>query len=160
MKDIKIQKILFFGILIFMTMIYLGPFIFSIIVSFSDDKNLINQPDKITETGWTFNNYIYVWKDLPFTTWLTNSIVITIIQTISNVFFSALAGFTFARLEFRGKKIIFSLLLASLMIPGIILIIPKFMIVNQLHLINTYPGLIIPGMVSVVNIFLMKQFFL
>jgi multiple sugar transport system permease protein len=159
MKGIKLQKILFLTILILMTCVYLGPFVFSVIVSFSDNKNLINQPGQITSSGWTLRNYQYIWKDIPFASWLFNSVVITFFQTIANVFFSALAGFTFAKLEFRGKKFIFGALMASLMIPTIILVIPKFMLVNELHLINTYPGLILPGLVSVVNIFLMKQFF-
>jgi multiple sugar transport system permease protein len=159
MKAIKLQKLLLLFILSFMALIYLGPFIFSVIVSFSDDKNLINQPGQIVNSGWTLRNYIYIWKDLPFSTWLFNSVVITLCQTVANVFFSALAGFTFAKLEFRGKNLIFGAMMASLMIPGIILIIPKFMLINELHMINSYPGLILPGMVSIVNIFLMKQFF-
>jgi multiple sugar transport system permease protein len=159
MRAIKIQKILLMTVLIIGAIIYLGPFIFSVIVSFSDNKNLINQPGLITKSGWTLRNYIYIWEDLPFAKWLLNSVLITVIQTITNVFFSALAGFTFAKLEFRGKNLIFGAMMASLMIPGIILIIPKFMLINELRMINSYPGLILPGMVSVVNIFLMKQFF-
>lgn len=159
MLAIKIQKILLLTLLSLVAMVYLGPFIFSVIVSFSDNKNLINQPGQIVNSGWTLRNYIYIWKDLPFSTWLFNSVVITLFQTITNVFFSALAGFTFAKLEFRGKNLIFGAMMASLMIPGIILIIPKFMLINELRMINSYPGLILPGMVSVVNIFLMKQFF-
>jgi multiple sugar transport system permease protein len=159
MRAIKIQKILLMTVLIIGAVIYLGPFIFSVIVSFSDNKNLINQPGLITKSGWTLRNYVYIWKDLPFSKWLLNSVLITVIQTITNVFFSALAGFTFAKLEFRGKNLIFGAMMASLMIPGIILIIPKFMLINELRMINSYPGLILPGMVSVVNIFLMKQFF-
>jgi multiple sugar transport system permease protein len=159
MRAIRIQKILLMTVLIIGAIIYLGPFIFSVIVSFSDNKNLINQPGLITKSGWTLKNYVYIWKDLPFSKWLFNSVIITVIQTITNVFFSALAGFTFAKLEFRGKNLIFGAMMASLMIPGIILIIPKFMLINELRMINSYPGLILPGMVSVVNIFLMKQFF-
>jgi multiple sugar transport system permease protein len=159
MRAIKIQKILLMTVLIIGAVIYLGPFIFSVIVSFSDNKNLINQPGLITKSGWTLKNYVYIWKDLPFSKWLFNSVLITVVQTITNVFFSALAGFTFAKLEFRGKNLIFGAMMASLMIPGIILIIPKFMLINELRMINSYPGLILPGMVSVVNIFLMKQFF-
>jgi multiple sugar transport system permease protein len=159
MRAIKIQKILLLTILCFGAMVYLGPFIFSVIVSFSDNKNLINQPGQIVNSGWTLRNYIYIWKDLPFAIWLFNSVVITACQTVTNVFFSALAGFTFAKLEFRGKNLIFGAMLASLMIPGIILIIPKFLIINEFRMINSYPGLILPGMITVVNIFLMKQFF-
>lgn len=159
MRTIKIQKILFYVVLIVGTIVFLGPFIFSVVVSFSDNKNLINEPGQIVRSGWTLKNYAYIWKDLPFSKWLFNSVIITFFQTVANVFFSALAGFAFAKLEFRGKNLIFGSMMASLMIPGIILIIPKFMLINGLRMINSYPGLILPGMVTVVNIFLMKQFF-
>lgn len=159
MKNLKLQKLLFYGLLFIMTAIYLGPFLFSLSISFNAEQDVFSWPIKLLPEEWTLANYRRVWQDLPFGTWLLNSVTITVIQTICNVFFASLAGFAFARLDFPGKNIIFSLLLASLMIPGIILLVPKFIILNEFHLINTYGGLILPGLVSVVNIFLMKQFF-
>ena len=159
MKEIKIQKILFYVVLFIMTAIYIGPFLFSLSISFNAEQDVFQWPIKLLPDEWTLSNYQRVWDDLPFAQWLFNSVIITLIQTLSNVFFAALAGFAFARLDFPGKNILFSLLLASLMIPGIILLVPKFIILNEFHLINTYGGLILPGLVSVVNIFLMKQFF-
>lgn len=159
MKALKLQKALFLSLLVIMTLIYIGPFLFSISISFNADKNVFDWPIEIIPSETTFDNYKNVWKDLPFGKWLFNSVLITTIQTISNVFFAALAGFTFARLEFPGRKIIFTLLLSSLMIPGIILLVPKFIVLNELSMINSYGGLILPGLVGVTNIFLMKQFF-
>ncbi|MEO1029809.1 carbohydrate ABC transporter permease [Winogradskyella sp.] len=159
MKAIKLQKIVFLGILGIMTLIYIGPFLFSLSISFNADKNVFDWPIEIIPSDFTLDNYKNVWKDLPFGKWLFNSVFITTIQTISNVFFAALAGFTFARLEFPGRKLIFTLLLSSLMIPGIILLVPKFIVLNELSMINSYGGLILPGLVGVTNIFLMKQFF-
>ncbi len=159
MKNLKLQKLLFYGLLFLMTAIYLGPFLFSLSISFNAEQDVFSWPIKLLPEKWTLDNYRQVWQDLPFGTWLFNSFIITLVQTICNVFFASLAGFAFARLDFPGKNIIFSLLLASLMIPGIILLVPKFIILNEFHLINTYGGLILPGLVSVVNIFLMKQFF-
>ncbi len=159
MRRLKIQKLFFYLILFGMTIIYLGPFLFSVSISFNADKDVLTWPIKLIPEEWTLAHYQSVWRDLPFGQWLVNSVLITSIQTVSNVFFSALAGFAFARLRFPGKNIIFSMLLASLMIPGIILLVPKFIVLNEFRLINTYGGLILPGLVSVVNIFLMKQFF-
>jgi multiple sugar transport system permease protein len=159
MKALKLQKVLFLVILAIMTLIYIGPFLFSISISFNADKNVFDWPIEIIPSEATLDNYKNVWRDLPFGKWLFNSVFITTIQTISNVFFAALAGFTFARLEFPGRKIIFTLLLSSLMIPGIILLVPKFIVLNELSMINSYGGLILPGLVGVTNIFLMKQFF-
>ena len=159
MKNLKIQKILFYGLLLVMTAIYMGPFLFSLSISFNAEQDVFTWPIKLLPEKWTLANYRHVWQDLPFAQWLFNSALITLIQTICNVFVAALAGFAFARLAFPGKNIVFGILLASLMIPGIILLVPKFIILNEVRLINSYPGLILPGLVSVVNIFLMKQFF-
>lgn len=159
MKDIKVQKLLFYLFLLLMTAVYIGPFLFSLSISFNAEQDVFSWPIKLIPEEWTLDNYQRVWRDLPFGSWLFNSVLITTIQTIANVFFAALAGFAFARLDFPGKNIIFSLLLGSLMIPGIILLVPKFILLNEFRLINTYAGLTLPGLVSVVNIFLMKQFF-
>ncbi|MEM6724300.1 MAG: carbohydrate ABC transporter permease, partial [Bacteroidota bacterium] len=118
MKKIKLQKFLFYLLLLGMTALYLGPFLFSLSISFNADQNVFDWPLKLVPERWTLNNYKNVWESLPFAVWLKNSVFITIIQTICNVFFAALAGFAFARLKFPGKNIIFSILLASLMIPG------------------------------------------
>ena len=159
MKKLKLQKVLFLVILGIMTLIYIGPFLFSLSISFNADKNVFEWPIEFIPSHLTIENYVNVWKELPFGKWLFNSVLVTTIQTFSNVFFAALAGFVFARLEFPGRKLIFTLLLSSLMIPGIILLVPKFIVLNELSMINSYGGLILPGLVGVTNIFLMKQFF-
>ena len=155
----RLKFIAFYSVLLAFTALYLGPFLFSISISFNADKNVFEWPIELIPSKMTFENYQAVWNELPFGTWLFNSVLVTSIQTVTNVFFSALAGFTFARLHFKGRDLIFNLLLASLMIPGIILLVPKFIILNEFGMINSYAGLILPGLVGITNIFLMKQFF-
>ena len=145
--------------LIGMTAIYMGPFLFSLSISLNAEQDVFSWPIKLLPEKWTLNNYVAVWEGLPFGQWLTNSLIVTVIQTLTNVFFASLAGFAFARLRFPGRNFIFSLFMASLMIPGIILLVPKFIVLNEFNLINTYAGIMMPGLVTVVNIFLMKQFF-
>lgn len=159
MKRISLQKILLYVILLGLAAIYVGPFLFSVSISFNANQDVFRWPIRLLPEEWTIQNYLDIWEDLPFGIWLFNSVVITLVQTVSNVFFAALAGFTFARLRFPGRNFIFSLFLASLMIPGIIMLVPKFLILNELRLINTYTALILPGLINIVNIFLMKQFF-
>ena len=159
MKQIKISKILFWLLLVVMTAFYIGPFLFSLSISFNAEQDVFQWPIKLIPEKWTLSNYVHVWQDLPFATWLGNSLLITVVQTLTNVFFASLAGFAFARLDFPGKNLIFSLFMASLMIPGIILLVPKFIVLNEFNLINTYAGIMLPGLITVVNIFLMKQFF-
>ena len=159
MKKIKLSKILFWLLLVVMTAFYIGPFVFSLSISFNAEQDVFQWPIKLLPEKWTLSNYAHVWQDLPFATWLGNSLLITVVQTITNVFFASLAGFAFARLDFPGKNLIFSIFMASLMIPGIILLVPKFIVLNEFNLINTYAGIMLPGLITVVNIFLMKQFF-
>ena len=154
-----VRGLLFFGVLFSMAALYIGPFLFSVSISFNVKKDVFEWPIELFPSATTLENYASVWRDLPFARWLLNSVIVTVIQTTANVFFSALAGFAFARLYFPGKNIIFTLLLSSLMIPGIILLVPKFIILNELRLVNTYAGLIIPMLITIPNIFLMKQFF-
>jgi len=154
MKHLPLYSLLFVA-----TAFYLGPFLFSLSISFNADQDVFSWPIRLLPENWTLDNYVRVWEEMPFARWLLNSSLISLVQTVSNVFFAALAGFAFARLEFPGKNVLFAILLGSLMIPGIILLVPKFILLNELQLINSYPGLILPGLVSVVNIFLMKQFF-
>lgn len=159
MKRNKTFELLFFALMFTIAAMYVGPFLFSISISFNAKKDVFEWPIELFPSKTTLENYASVWRDLPFAKWLLNSIIVTVIQTVSNVFFSALAGFAFARLYFPAKKFVFTLLLSSLMIPGIILLVPKFIILNELHLVNTYAGLIIPMLITIPNIFLMKQFF-
>jgi len=159
MQQIKLQKVLFWGLLLVMTAIYMGPFLFSLSISFNAEQDVFSWPIKLLPAKWTLGNYAQVWQDLPFGRWLQNTLVVTVVQTLSNVFFASLAGFAFARLRFPGRNLIFAIFMGSLMIPGIILLVPKFIVINELSLINTYGGIMLPGLVTVVNIFLMKQFF-
>lgn len=159
MKNINYKRTLFFAFMFSMAALYVGPFLFSLSISFNANKDVFEWPIEFIPSRTTFENYTSVWRDLPFSKWLLNSVFIALIQTVANVFFSALAGFAFARLYFPMKNVVFALLLSSLMIPGIILLVPKFIILNEMHLVNSYAGLIIPMLITIPNIFLMKQFF-
>ena len=116
MKNIKIQKLLFYLLLLVMTVIYMGPFLFSLSISFNGGQDVFSWPIKLLPEKWTLDNYKQVWQGLPFGQWLFNSVIITIVQTVTNVFFASLAGFAFARLDFPGKNIIFSILLIYIVV--------------------------------------------
>jgi multiple sugar transport system permease protein len=93
-----------------------------------------------------------------FWRWLLNSVIVTVCIVLGRVFLCALAGYSLARIRFPGYQLVFALVLAVMMVPPIILAIPRFILLRQLGLINTYAGLILPIMVDAVGIFVMKQF--
>ena len=108
----------------------------------------------------TPRNYLDAWRALPFGRFHLNSLVFSLAVVVGQVTTSALAAYAFARLRFPGRDRIFALFLGVLMVPAILLLIPRFLIINALGWVDTYPGLISTELVSVWGIFLLRQFFL
>jgi multiple sugar transport system permease protein len=92
-------------------------------------------------------------------TWLKNSIFVSTCITLGRVFLDSLAGYALARLDFAGRRVIFASVIGILAVPGVVLLIPRFLVLKQLGLYNTYPGMILPIAMDAMGIFLMKQFF-
>jgi multiple sugar transport system permease protein len=107
-----------------------------------------------------WQNYVQVWGKVKFASYGLNTLKITIAATLGQVITSSLAGYAFARLRFPGKNIIFILTLATMMIPFHVILIPSFIILRIMKLIDTHLGVILPYLASPFGIFLMRQFFL
>ena len=88
-----------------------------------------------------------------------NSVIVTLFVTVGRVFFDSLAGYALARLQFRGRDAVFTAILAVMAVPGVVLLIPKFLVLNHLGIYNTYAALILPLLVDAAGVFIMKQFF-
>ncbi|HMA33131.1 MAG TPA: carbohydrate ABC transporter permease [Chloroflexia bacterium] len=155
-----------YAVLLLMTVIFLGPFIMALLGSFKTNLEVLTWPPTFFPTEWRLDNYASVWNVLPdpagnsyFPRWILNSFILSASIVIAQLFFCSLAGFAFARLNFPGKGIVFAAMLSTMMIPGMVLMIPKYQILNAVGLVNTYWALIIPGMVSAGMIFMLTQFF-
>ena len=107
----------------------------------------------------TLNNYIAVLSDGRFMRWFFNSTFIALCSTLSAVFFDSMVGYTLAKFQFRGRFLVFIAILSTLMIPTEMLVIPWYLMSAQLGWINTYWGIMFPGMITAFGVFLMKQFF-
>ncbi len=153
------KELLLYGILIALTLIFVGPFFSSLSLSFQQPGNVFRWPLRFLPDKFTYQNYADIWTTVPFPRWLFNSTLIAIIVTCCNLFFATLAGYAFARLRFPGRNAIFMVFLASLMVPAHVTMIPQFLLLNDVHLINTYEGMFLPKVAQVFGIFLMKQFF-
>ena len=147
------------GLLIVAALLFTLPFIWSVSIAFQPGGDVFSWPIKLIPDPPTLENFKRLWTEIPFPRWLLNSLFVVSVVTVCNVFFSSLAGYAFARLRFPGKNLLFSAFLATLMVPGHVTLVPKFMLLNAFGWINTYQGLIVPGIVQVFGIFLMKQFF-
>jgi multiple sugar transport system permease protein len=107
-----------------------------------------------------WDNFSQAWNGSPFPRWLVNSTIVSVTCVVSNLVLCSLAGYAFARLRFPGNKILFIGILATLMVPFQVVMIPTLLIVKHLGLVNTLPALIVPNLVTPFGIYLLRQFFL
>jgi alpha-1,4-digalacturonate transport system permease protein len=115
---------------------------------------------QLLPTDFTLSNFTEPWKSLPFTQWYINSFAIAIIAVVITVFINLLAGYTFAKLRFPGRNILFFMILGTLMIPIQVIIVPEFFIVAKLGWVNTYWSVIVPRAAEAFGIFMVRQFML
>jgi len=127
-------------------------------MSFKSTSEILKNPGKIMPINWVVSGYETVLTKSPFIKWFFNSAIVTASVTIITLFTSSISGFIFAKYRFKGKEILFWIILATMMVPFTVTMIPNFLIVNELGLYNTLFSLIIPVMVSGFGIFLCRQF--
>lgn len=148
----------FILILIAISMLY--PFFAMVNLSFVNDDAIFSQAGKVFYSGFTIDNYKNVFTQIPLSKYFMNSLIVASITTFGQVIFAALAGYAFARLNFKYKNVLFLIILITMLIPPQVNIIPLFFIMRELHLIDTYSALILPGLFGGFGIFLMRQYFL
>ncbi|SDO45114.1 multiple sugar transport system permease protein [Nakamurella panacisegetis] len=146
-------------VLILFALIYIFPFLIEIGSAFKTDVDANNNPLNPIPQTWTTAAF-HKLADANFARWFTNSTIIALVVTAGRVFFDSLAGYALARLHFRGRAAINGAIIAVMAIPSVVLLIPKFLVLVQLHLTNSYPGMIIPLMADAAGVFIMRQFFI
>ncbi len=155
-----------YAFLILVTVILLGPLVLAILGSFKTNQEVLAWPPTFLPNTWHFDNYVDAWNNVKdpssgnslMPKWIFNSVFLAVVNVVLQLFFCSLAGYAFARLRFRGRDILFGFLLATLMIPGVVLLIPRYLIINQLGWINQYTAMIVPFAVGTFGIFLLTQF--
>lgn len=147
-------------ILIFGTLVTLVPFIWVLLTSLKPASEIIQIPPTFFPETWTLESYRTIFSDpnVPLARFYMNSLFVSVFRVFITIFTSTLAGFIFAKYRFWGKDIIFGFILVQLMIPFQVVMIPGYLILVKLGLVDTLWGLIIPSMVDAFGIFLMRQF--
>ncbi|WJH33952.1 carbohydrate ABC transporter permease [Paenibacillus sp. CC-CFT747] len=136
------------------------PFLWMVSTSFKVNADVFRYPIDWLPDTWHLENYRQVWTGAnPFYVYYWNSLKITGLTVAGNLLTSAMAGFAFAKLNFKGRSFLFLLYLSTLMIPGQVLLVPRFILFDWLHLLNTHYALILPGLFTVLGTFMMRQFF-
>lgn len=134
------------------------PFVWMALSTFKPQNELMVFPPKFLPENPTLDNYKQVLSTIPFGRFYLNSIFVTTVSVLLVLFTSSLAGFAFAKYEFKGKNIIFKTLLSAMMIPFPVTIIPLYIMIYSLGLVDSYFALIVTGSVSIFGTFLMRQF--
>lgn len=136
------------------------PFLYMLSTALMDEFEVLRYPPALLPTHPRFNNFPAALTALPFWRFFVNSGLVSLAVVAGQVFTSAAAAYAFARLRFPGRDRIFLVFLSVLMIPAVVLVIPRFLIINTLGWVDSYAGLISTELVSVWGIFLLRQFFL
>jgi ABC-type glycerol-3-phosphate transport system permease component len=139
----------------------MGPFVWGIISSLKPDNEIKLLPPVILPSRWVPYNYVEVWTSKLFGVWTRNSALVVILATTGTVLSSALGGYSFARFRYPGRSILFGLTIATIMMPDIVTLIPRFILFYQLGWLNTFLPLIVPYWFGTAfYIFLFRQFFM
>ena len=160
MKQKNFFKYLLYGILIVYAVLTLYPFIWAFTASFKPLKEIVSGDLSFIPKEFTTDAYAYIFgRSSLFSQWFINSVIISVIGTTVNIFLNTMAGYALARLSFPGRQRIFYGLLAMMMVPSQVLLIPNYLILVNLGLLDSFGALIIPAAINIGNIFMMRQFF-
>jgi len=148
------------GALALVALLFLFPFFWMLSNAVRSNAEVLAIPVRILPTVFEWDNFAKAWTTLPFGRFFLNSVIISVSVTVITVLVSCLSGYAFARLKFPGRDQLLMAYLATLMVPSIMLIIPLFLIVNWLGMVNTFQGVILPVAFGTFGSFLLRQFFL
>lgn len=155
----RASLIITYAVLIALAVIYIYPFLLSIAGSFKTDADATQNALSLIPATWSFATYERLFTTVPLLQWAGTSTAITVIVTVCRVFFDSLAGYALSRLQFRGRGVVFAGLIAVMAVPNVVLMLPRFLILKQLGLYDTFAGMVIPLVIDAAGIFIMKQFF-
>ncbi len=159
-----LKKLLGYAVLVAVAFVYLYPFVIQIATSFKSDAEASNNalgliPNPLDMSAWRRTFGLTEDSSVPILRWLMNSVLVTVVVTASRVFLDSLAGYALSRLKFRGRGFLFATVLAVISVPGVALLVPKFLIVKSLGIYDSYAGMIMPLLIDAAGVFIMKQFF-
>ncbi len=157
-RSSPLKKVLVYAALLVFALVYIYPFIVQVSTAFKTNADAVAHPLAIIPDPITTAAFERV-AQTDFPRWFMNSVIVTLFVTLGRVFLDSLAGYSLARLKYRGRDAVFTAVLAVMAVPGIVLLIPKFLVLNYLGMYNTYPALIVPLLVDAAGVFIMKQFF-
>lgn len=154
-------RILLYAILIAAAVMTVYPFLWMVSASFKPLKEIVGGNMSLFSPGMSLDNYKYIFgRSSLFPKWFLNSFLVALIGTVVNVFINTMAGYSLSRLTFPGRDQIYHALLVLMMVPSQVLLIPNYLILQKLGMLDSYAALVLPAAANIGNIFLMRQFFM
>jgi multiple sugar transport system permease protein len=147
-----------YGLVTLAGILSLFPLYWLFVTSLSPQQFIVKVPPDLLPTDLTFQNYTRLFNTTPVIRWLVNTLVIAGSITVFHLLFDSMAGYAFAKRHFPGRQVLFWLVLSTLTVPAQVTLIPVFFLLKNLNLLDTYPGIILPGFADVFGVFLMKQY--
>nr|WP_235186128.1 carbohydrate ABC transporter permease [Microbacterium oleivorans] len=155
----RAAQIILYVTLALLALVYIYPFLVQVATSFKSEQEAASSPISLIPQTFTTAAYERLFLNSDFPLWFANSAIVTILVTIGRVFFVSLAGYALARLTFRGRNLIFALVVGVMAVPSVVLLIPRFLVLNQLGMYDSYAGMVLPLLVDAAGVFIMKNFF-
>jgi multiple sugar transport system permease protein len=160
MRDLRARRMVGYGAAIVLALAMVAPFLWMLSTALMDEFEVYQAPPPLLPAVPRFANFTEALTALPFATYFRNSLILAGCTVVGQVTTAAMAGYAFARHRFAGRTPLFAVYLGTLMIPGIALLVPRFLIVDALGLVDTVAGLVSVDLVAAWGIFLMRQYFL
>jgi multiple sugar transport system permease protein len=154
----RTAKIILYAVLILGLLAVVGPFLWMALSSFKPEAEIRAAPPTWLPHTWTIGNYHALFARLDFPRYFTNSVVVAVLVTAGNLVFCSLVGYALAKLDFPGRRALFLTVLGMLMVPGMVLFVPQFVLISNMGLANSYAGLVLPFLAGPFGVFLMRQF--
>jgi multiple sugar transport system permease protein len=154
-----LARIIFFVLVLGCMALFFSPFIWLVMASLKERAQIFSPAFLPNPVAW--QNYVTVWQEVPMLTWLGNSLLVSVLAAVAVTVSSSLVAFGFAYYRFRGRNLLFGLVLATMMLPGVVTMVPSFLIWQQLGFVNTHVPLWAGNLFgSAFYIFLIRQFYL
>lgn len=156
-RRIKLDDVLAYLLLGILAIFFLGPLLWMVLSSFKTGPDIATDPLGFNPEAMSPDSYIAMLKNVPLSVGFQNTMIVVLFKGGLNLFFCPLAGYAFAKLRFRGREALFTALLATMMLPAVVMLIPLLLMMGELGWVDTYQALIFPGAVGAFYIFFMRQ---
>jgi ABC-type glycerol-3-phosphate transport system permease component len=163
---VRFIRVLMYGVLVLLAVSFIFPYVWLVSSSFKEPSEIFSTTfsllprDSTGNIHFVFTNYVNAAAYLDLGRVFLNTMIVCLVNTIVNLFFNALAGYAFARLSFKGRDLIFKIMILAMMVPGAVMTIPNLIISRTLYIDDTLLVLILPFVMSIYNVYLMKQQFI